>query len=284
MRLSANRRIEGRGFGYHNFGATVGLLGSRPGVVDVVRFGQGDPIVVLPGLAGGWKLLAPLARRLASRAEVFLLGFRGDHGTLTAGLPESIGEYAEDVAHQIAELGLVQPTVVGVSFGGVVALELALEYPEHVGSLFLHGADCRFQGGLGALIARRVLERFPLPDDNRFVNQFFNLLHGCRPEPGPLAEFVVQSCWETDQAVMASRLRALDGFDVTDRLWAVDAPTLVIAGSRDVIVTPSRQRALAAAIPQARFELIEGAGHVGFLTHGALVASKVCAHLRARSA
>ena len=33
--------------------------------------------------------------------------------------------------------------------------------------------------------ARRVLERFPLPSDNRFVNQFFNLLHGCKPEPSP---------------------------------------------------------------------------------------------------
>ena len=119
-----------------------------------------------------------------------------------------------------------------------------------------------------------------MPRDNGFVNQFFNLLHGGKPEPGPLAEFVVERCWETDQSVVAQRLALLDSFDVRDRLWRIDVPTLVLAGSRDVVVPPARQRALAEAISGARFETLEGAGHIGFLTHRLEVARRVGRLLR----
>lgn len=74
---------------------------------------------------------------------------------------------------------------------------------------------------------------------------------------------------------MGRRLAMLEGFDVSDRLWRVEAPTLVLGGSRDVVVPTARQKALASSIAGARFESIEGAGHVGFLTHSAEVARHV---------
>lgn len=273
MRLAPKR--WGHWVRYREFGEELPRrVGLRAGGGEVVRIGRGDPIVLLPGLAGGWRLLAPLARQLARGHEVILAGFRGDEGPLPAG-GTSLGRYAADVAELIGALRLERPTVFGVSFGGAVALELAVEHPGLIGALVVQGAEARFRGGVGALIARRVLERFPLPCDNRFINQFFNLLHGGRPESAALAEFVVGRCWETDQAVMAARLRALEAFDVADRLWRIEVPTVILAGSRDVIVNPTRQRALAEAITGARFVRIEGAGHIGFLTHREAIARHV---------
>lgn len=243
--------------------------------VDVVEMGRGEPLVLVPGLAGNWRLLVPLARRLARRNRVILPGLRGDRFPLGAPWVGELGEYARDLAGVIGQLGLERPTVFGVSFGGAIALELAVEQPHRLGGLIVQGMEARFRMTLGAAIARRVLERFPLPSDNRFVNQFFNLLHGCRPEPGPLVDFVVERCWETDQSVIARRIALLESFDVSGRLWRIDVPTLVLAGSRDVIVPASRQRALASAIPGARFEELEGAGHIGFLTHHREIARHV---------
>jgi len=241
---------------------------------EVVRLGRGDPIVLVPGLAGGWKLLIPLARRLARHHQVILYGLRRDVSPL--GPPaRSLAEYARDLASLLDQLRLERPTVFGVSFGGAIALELAVERPHRIGGLVLQGVEAQFRMTLGATIARRVLERFPLPNDNGFLNQFFNLLHGGKPEPGPLANFVVERCWETDQSVVAHRIGLLESWDVSDRLWRIDVPTLVLAGTRDVIVPPSRQRALAEAITGARFEAIEGAGHVGFLSHGGEVSRHV---------
>ncbi len=187
---------------------------------------------------------------------------------------------AEDLASLIDYLGLDHPTVFGISYGGAVALELAAHHPESLGGLIVYGAEGRFHRTLGSAIARRVLERFPLPSDNRFVNQFFHLLYGAKPEPGPLVDFVVERIWETDQSVIAERLAQLESFDVSDRLWRIEMPTLVLAGGRDVIVPVERQRALAQDIPGARFETIEGAGHIGFLTHRAEVVRSVRRHLR----
>jgi pimeloyl-ACP methyl ester carboxylesterase len=246
----------------------------RHGIVDVTCWGQGPPLVMVPGLAGGWRLLAPLARKLAARNSVYLYDPRGDRGSASS-RGHLLGDYARELSEVIENLGLERPMVFGVSFGGAVALEMATESPHHLGALTVMGAEARLRPNLGFTIARRVLERFPLPNDNRFLNQFFNLLHGGKPEPGPLPDFVVERCWETDQGVMAARLAALESFDVTDRLWRIDVPTLVLAGARDVIVPSPRQRALAQAIPGALFEEIPGAGHIGFLTHGDDVARHV---------
>jgi pimeloyl-ACP methyl ester carboxylesterase len=164
-----------------------------------------------------------------------------------------------------------------------VALELALANPALVGRLVVAGAAARFEAGLATAFARRILERFPLPRDNPFVNQFFNLLHGKKPEPGPLPRFIVERCWETDQSVMAGRLRALEEFDVADRLWQLEVPTLVIAGTRDVIVSPEHQAELARGIKTSRFEPIADGGHVGFLTHRNEVAAAVTRWLGSRS-
>jgi 3-oxoadipate enol-lactonase len=223
-------------------------------------------------LAGSWKLVFPLARRLAKHFEVISYGLRGDASPAN-GLAASrsrtrdYGEYAQDLAALIDQLELERPVVFGVSFGGTIALELAVEHPDRLGALIVHGAQARFQPNLGSRIARRVLERFPLPPDSCFVNQFFHLLHGTRPEPGPLVDFIVDRIWETDQSVMAERLALLESFDVSDRLWKIDVPALVLAGSRDVIVPPERQRSLAEEVSGARFGLIENSGHIGFLTH-----------------
>jgi pimeloyl-ACP methyl ester carboxylesterase len=244
--------------------------------VDVLKVGRGRPLVLVPGLAGGWKLLWPLAQSLARTFEVFLFGLRGDRDPRIGldggpGLPWDLEEYAHDLKDLMDRMGLSSPAVMGVSFGGAIALEFAVRYPQGLGALLIHGGDARFRTTIASSIARRVLERYPLPSNSPFVNQFFHLLYGKRPEPGPVVDFVIERIWETGQGVMARRLAQLESFDITDQLWRVEVPTLVLAGGRDVIVPAARQRALADSIAGAEFQMIPDAGHIGFLTHRAEV-------------
>lgn len=270
MRLSAKWRVGSRNdylaLGSGDFEPIAMSLEGQ----EVIRLGEGTPIVLVPGLAGGWRLLAPLAMRLAEQGyEAILCGHRGESASmLSKRRPTRIADLAADLNNLFEALRLECPTVFGISFGGAVALEWAVTHPSRVGGLVLHGVESRFRPNVGSVVARHVLERYPLPRDNGFLNQFFNILHGCKPEPGPLVDFVVQRCWETDQGVVAQRLRLLEDFDVTDRLDRIDAPTLVMAGSRDVVVPPARQQALARSIANSRYVEMDGAGHIGFLTHG----------------
>ena len=86
----------------------------------------------------------------------------------------------------------------GVSFGGILALEFAARYPARLRSLVVQGVGSRFERGLLQRVAGWVLSSYPLPSDNAFVNQFFNLLFGGRHNPGPLFKFVTRQCWQTD--------------------------------------------------------------------------------------
>ncbi len=253
---------------------------------EVVRMGWGDPLVVVPGMAGGWRLTTPLLRKLAKNHQVITYSLRGD---LTRGAGPlghtrapyvEIGQHAADLAGLIENLGLERPSVLGVSFGGAIALELAVEQPRMLDSLIVQGMESRFHATTASAIVRRVLERYPLVPNSPFLNQFLNLLYAKKPEPGPRHDFVVDRIWETPQPVVAHRLAQLEHFDVTDRLWRIDAPTLVLAGSKDAIIPTSRQQRLANDISGARFESLEGAGHIGFVTHAEAMARQVQAHLQ----
>ena len=113
-----------------------------------------------------------------------------------------------------------------------------------------------------------------------FVNQFFHLLYGTKPEPGPFVDFVIDRIWETDQSVMAERLALLESFDISDRLWRIDSAGADPGRQRDVIVPAIRQQALANGVSAHQFGLIENAGHIGFLTHCDEVVRHVRRHLK----
>ena len=86
-------------------------------IFDVVRMGRGEPIVMVPGLAGGWKLLAPLARRLSREFEVVVYSLRGDRSMGRSGLSEArrrhadVGGHAADLAALIGRLGMERTTL-----------------------------------------------------------------------------------------------------------------------------------------------------------------------------
>ena len=145
MRVAAKRRAEWVDrVAVHGRDAAAGPAGDGEWV-EVVRVGSGDPIVLVPGLAGGWRLVAPLAQRLARRFEVIVCGLRGDRFPIGGGWAAEMGDHARDLAAVIDQLGLERPTVFGVSFGGAIALELAVEQPQRLGALIVQGAEARFR-------------------------------------------------------------------------------------------------------------------------------------------
>src|SRR5207237_2049336 len=124
-------------------------------------------------------------------------------------------------------------------------------FPARLDRLVVQGTAARLERGLLQRVTGAVLSRYPLPADNPFVNQFFNLLFGGRQEPGPLFEFVTRQCWRTDQSVMAHRFRLVERFNVLGLLPRIRVPSLVLAGDRDLLVSQRALRELAETIPCA---------------------------------
>jgi 3-oxoadipate enol-lactonase len=239
------------------------------------EWGDGPPLVLVPGLAGGYELLGPLARQLARDFRVISYQLRGEDDCFALRRRFDLHDLVADLREFLAWLGLERPAVMGVSFGGVLALELAARHPRLLSSLMLQGVGARFERGLLQQVASIVLSRYPLPSDNPFVNQFFNLLFGSRQRPGPLFQFVTRQCWQTDQSVMAHRFHLVENFDIQPRQAAVSAPTLLLSGERDLLAPPQSVHRLAQGLPDAREVTLSGCGHLAFVTQPERVANEV---------
>lgn len=265
MRLSAKwyRRLSER-FGPKE--ARVGVVHLRHYTAKYLVVGDGEPLVLVPGLAGGYELLGRLVRVLAHQFKVICYQLRGEQDPLTARRPHGLVDLAEDLADVQDALLLERPTMVGISFGSAITLEFALRHPQKIGRLVLHGVESRFRNRLGGRIARLALEQFPLPHDNPFFNQFFRMLFARGESIDPLFDYVTAQCWSTDQSVIAQRLAMLADFDVRDRIAALTVPALVVAGQDDAIISAAAQQELAAAIPDGQFVSVAGSGHLCFLT------------------
>jgi pimeloyl-ACP methyl ester carboxylesterase len=230
------------------------------------EWGDGPPLVLVPGLAGGVDLLGPLARLLARDFRVISYQLRGEGDCFALRRWFGMADLVNDLGEFLDWHCLERPAVFGVSFGGVLAAAFASRYPCRLRSLVLQGVGVRFERGLMQQIASLVLSRYPLPADNPFVNQFFNLLFGSRQEPGPLFEFVTRQCWQTDQSVMAHRFHLVEQFDLESRLERIAVPTLALAGKRDLLVSERSLRDLGRKIPNARLVRLSGCGHLACVT------------------
>lgn len=243
------------------------------------EWGDGPPLLLVPGLAGGFELLGPLAALLARDFRVISYQLRGEDDPFALRQTFDLADLVDDLCEFLEWRGLEAPAVMGVSFGGVLALELASRHPYRLQSLALQGVGARFERGLLQQVARFVLSRYPLPTNSPFVNQFFNLLFGSRQKPGPLFEFVTRQCWQTDQSIMSHRFQLVEAFDALAQPGVVRVPTLALAGDRDLLVSPKSLAELATGLADCRTVTLEGCGHLAFATRPERVAAEVARFL-----
>ncbi len=275
MRVS-RRWLDENGVGFGSEFPQFGCALLTHYTAEYLEWGEGPPLVLIPGLAGGVGLVSPLAGFLARHFRVISYQLRGEDDCFVLRRRFGLPELVNDLAEFLDRLCLENPLVLGVSFGGVLALEFAARYPHRVSGLVAQGADVRFARTLLRQVAGQVLSGYPLPTDSPFVNQFFNLLFGGRQEDRQLFDFVTSQCWQTDQSVMAHRFRLAERMDLSGRLRRIKAPTLVISGERDVLVSANGVNELAQEIPQAELVKLPKAGHLAFVTHPREIAEQVC--------
>jgi pimeloyl-ACP methyl ester carboxylesterase len=220
-------------------------------------------------------LMGPLAKQLAKKYRVISYQLRGEDDCFALRRRFGLQDLVADLAEFVEGQQLEQPIIVGVSFGGVLALEYAARYPSRLQALVVQGTGACFEPGLLQEVASVVLSRYPLPRDNPFVNQFFNLLFGRPEKSGPLFEFVTRQCWQTDQSVMAHRFHLVEHFDLDGKMDRISAPTLILAGDRDLLASKRSLQALGEGIRNSRRVNLSGCGHLASVAQPRRVAAEI---------
>lgn len=264
MRLSPNW-ASARGSGNDHLEGHEGFAQLSHYTARYREWGDGPPLVLIPGMAGGIDLVAPLARKLAYHFRVIAYQLRGEDDPFALRRRFGLRDLVADLDEFIDWHGLERPDVVGVSFGGMLALEAAIRFPYRFRSVCVHGTGARFESGLIKSIAGLVLSDFPLPDRNPFVNQFFQLLFGRGPQPRELVDRVARLCWQTDQSVMTHRFRMIRRLNLESRLDHVRAPVLAMTAERDVLVSNGSLSSLCKGLRRVRCVRLPRGGHLSFV-------------------
>jgi pimeloyl-ACP methyl ester carboxylesterase len=236
---------------------TTRTIDVRPGLtIRMSEAGSGRPALVLHG-GGGPATVETIATHLAETHRVLTPTHPGWNGSPRPAWLTRIGNLATAYLRVLGELDLTDVLVVGSSLGGWVALEMALqEGGARVGRIVLidaAGVDIPGQPirDFFALDARGVAE-YSYHDGNRFYVD---------PTTLPAEHLAVRQGNMATMRVLAGDPYMHDPA-LLGRLGEVSVPTLVLWGESDRILTPTYGRALAAAIPGARFEIIREAGHL----------------------
>ena len=259
-------------------GRFVDVAGGR---LHVVEFGPADamPVVLLHGASGNLRdMQLTLGARLAARHRVILIdrpghgwSDRGGDGSDAASLPRQ----AELIGQALERLGVKRAIIVGHSFAGAVALGFALAFPDRVaGLVLLAPVSHPWTTGIawfytltaapmiGPLFARTIVLPMSYPFLDRLAYTVFT------PQPMPptyVSDAATALVLRPAEFVANARdvAQLLDGVTRQSPRYAeITAPTVIITGDRDPIVSPRiHSQALAAMLPHARLIMLPGIGH-----------------------
>jgi 3-oxoadipate enol-lactonase len=193
----------------------------------------------------------------------------------------TLGAVADAVLAALDARGVGDVAVIGLSMGGYTAMELLRRAPERVRALVL--ADTRATADAEAMRADRLdtARRVRAEGVETIVDPMLQRLLSARGrEEAHIADPVRARIRRCSPEGVAACLEAMAARpDSTDLLPYIAVPTLVLGGSEDAGSPPEVMRAMAEAIPGARHELIEGAGHLSNLEQPARFSALVAQFL-----
>jgi pimeloyl-ACP methyl ester carboxylesterase len=229
------------------------------------RAGRGPALVLLHGfVADGGSTWSRQLDELSDEFTVVAWDAPGAGGSAAPPPSFRLGEYADCLAGFIRALSLDRPYVVGLSFGGALALELWRRHPGVPRALVLAAA---YAGWAGSLDPEEVAERVrlglrvaDLPPD-AFAAALSPSMFSPSAPPDAVARFA-RSVAAFDRAGFLAMMWSSAEADLRDALAGVGVPTLLLYGDRDVRAPLPVGLALHAAIPGARLVVLDGVGHV----------------------
>ena len=252
---------------------TVEIHGHEVSYQDV---GDGPVLLLLHGIAGSGRAWREVLPALAKDFRVIAPDLLG-HGESAKPIGDySLGAYASGIRDLLGVIGIERATIVGQSFGGGVAMQLAYQHPELCERLVLVDS-----GGLGREVnpilraATLPLAEYVMPvlfpsfvkDRGDAVSRFLKD-KGIRSGRAAEVWLAYRSLTETEnrKAFVRTVRSVIDPGGQTvsamDRLYlAAEVPTLIVWGTDDTIIPVSHAHAAHEAVPGSRLELFEGVGH-----------------------
>src|ERR1700760_79079 len=254
--------------------------------LDYERSGKrdGPPLLLIMGMSGTslhWG--EPFLELLRADFDVIAYDHRGVGASTPLDGPITTREMADDAAGLLAALGLDDAHVLGISMGGMIAQELALNHPQRIRTLTL---GCTYCGGEGSALASEqdlsgLVEAMGSGDRERALRAGWGINVSAAYAAGEegYAKFrEIAMRRAVALPVIMQQMQACAAHDTNARLPEIAAPTLVIHGTDDRLLPVQNGKLIASRIPRAQLEIFDGVGHLFFWERPERSAELVRAH------
>lgn len=223
--------------------------------------GEGDSLLLIHGLGSSthdWEEQVPA---FSQKFQVITIDLRGHGQTDKPKGPYSIQMFAEDIAGLLKKLGVKLTNVLGISLGGGVAFQLAVDYPDLVKSLIIVNAGIEipmdsFKMKLEAFKRIFIVKLVGMKKMGEVLAPRLFI----KPEQEELRKKLIERWAENDKKAYLSAMRALIGWTIRDQLNKINFPTLVIGSDEDYAPSSVKEE-YTALIPNAKFIEIKDARH-----------------------
>jgi 3-oxoadipate enol-lactonase len=237
---------------------------------DVFGRPDGEPLLLVHGLGADTRGWIMQRRALAARYRCVAVDNRGVGRSGRPPGPYDIEVMANDAMAALSDAGFSSAHVMGASMGGIISQAIAVRHPDRVRSLVLACTACQHQPWRRELLAE-WREQALTVGMREFVRRNLRWLVGPRSLRrlwpaisvlGPLAMSVPASS-------LVAQIDAILAMDdaVRTELLTVDAPTLVLVGSQDVLTTLGDSEEIASLIPNAELAVVRGGAHLFMVEH-----------------
>jgi pimeloyl-ACP methyl ester carboxylesterase len=224
--------------------------------------GHGEPLVMITGFGIDQSTWKPQVSAFKKYYQVITFDNRGVGKSDKPKGPYSTRLMAEDTIQLMDFLKIEKAYILGSSMGGLIAQEIAINYPERVTKLILGSTWCCQDNGANG-VTPNMLEATNLPPRqgfNRLIDSVFNRLF-YRFILAPIIKFQVRRMKEREISGIEGQVACVKECDSLDRLPLIKAPTLVLTGTKDRVIKHESSDTISQKIPDARLVKIKNGSH-----------------------
>ncbi|MCS6293345.1 MAG: alpha/beta hydrolase [Nitrospira sp.] len=214
--------------------------------LSVLEAGTGDPIIFVHGVVTTSNIFAKYLSAYSPDFRGIAVDLRGYGDSQEPENGFTIAQFSKDLIALADKLEIEKPVWVGVSMGGMILQQLALDYPERVRALVLVSTTD------GAMVLDKDLPTIGNPRDFREVSKNI-IVESFPPEtPVTLYQPLLDRIATWNGTVLREALTSMAQANVHGRINAITAPTLVMVGAKDDVATPAIARGIQAQIAGAQ--------------------------------
>lgn len=256
-------------------------IGSQRLRVSIEHEGSGPPLLLINGIGATGDLFDPFRQHLSGR-ETIAFDAPGVGDSPASPLPRTMGQLADLVSRLAHTLGHDHIDVLGLSWGGALALELAHRHPRLVRRLVLTATMPGWGGAMGRPAALSILASPARYYSPTYLRRVAPTLYGggIADRPDLLESHVaVRHRHAPSPRGYLYQLLAIQTWSALPWLRRLRMPTLILAGDDDPIIPLSNGRLMASRIPNARLHVVDGGGHLFLFVRAEEVAPVVSSFL-----